>query len=424
MKKNTRITTNKYAKLGLTFMACLLGCAGLQAAELTFWSWRVEAKPFYEKIAQEYKKASGDDIKFTAYKNTEYPTVLSAALASGGGPDIIHTRAYGGLSNLSDAGYLLPINNKNVPNLAGFNPQVLEGARGFAAPHNKEFYGVPFATQSLGILYNKALLAKAGLTEPKTWDEFKSTLKALKDKKITPLANGSKEAPILEQMFGVVGPNFYGGTEFFEAVRSGKKQFTDPGFVKAIEEVVALKDFMPPNSMGIGENEARTLFSKGSAVFFLTGTWNIDTISELNPKMELGFLPAPPITSGGKAWVSTFADGNYSINNNSKNKDAALKFLNFLASNEYGVKFAKELRQLTAVPGVKMADPILEKVATETNKGATPFVMLVGFRYQNPNGSVLLRDGIQKVMQGNGTPSSLAKDIQSGIATWYKPQQK
>ena len=73
------------------------------AVDLTFWSWRVEDKDFYDAIAKEYKAISGDDVKFTGYKNTEYPTVLSAALAAGSGPDIIHTRAYGGLAALADA---------------------------------------------------------------------------------------------------------------------------------------------------------------------------------------------------------------------------------------------------------------------------------------------------------------------------------
>ena len=50
--------------------------------------------------------------------------------------------------------------------------------------------------------------------------------------------------------------------------------------------------------------------------------------------------------------------------------------------------------------------------------------MLVGFRYQNPNGSVMLRDGMQKVIQGQGTPASLAGEIQTGLATWHKPIQK
>ena len=421
MKKSTMRTTLR--TLGLA----LVGCASSVsfAADLTFWSWRIEDKEFYEAIAKEYKAISGDDVKFSPYKNTEYATVLSAALAAGSGPDIIHTRAYGGLAALADADYLVPVNKTNVPNLAAFGEGVMLGAIGRKPPHDKNTYGVPFATQSLGIFYNKQVLAGAGITtQPRTWDEFKNVCKTLKEKRIACIANGSKEAPILEQIFGVIGPNFYGGTAFFNAVMNGSKTFNDPGFIKAIEEVVALKDFMPQNQMGVGENESRTLFAAGGAAYYMTGTWNIDTIKDLNPKADFDIMPAPPLVAGGPSFVSTFADGNYSINAKSQKRDAALKFLNFLASRDFGQKFTKELKQMSAVPGVKATDPVLASYADQTSRHGTPFLMLVGFRYQNPNGSVMLRDGIQKVMQGQGTATSLAAEIQTGLATWHKPLQK
>jgi raffinose/stachyose/melibiose transport system substrate-binding protein len=399
--------------------------AGAFAAELTFWSWRTEDKAFYEAIAKQWKAISGDDVKFTSYKNTEYPAVLSAALASGGGPDIIHTRAYGGLATLADAGYLVPLSKTEVPNLAAFGDGVLAAAVGRKPPHDKQVYGVPFATQSLGIFVNRALLAKNGInTLPATWAEFKAACVALKAKKVPCIANGSKEAPVLEQVFGVVGPNLYGGSDYFRGVMGGSRSFTDPAFVKAIEEVVALKEFMPPNQLGIGENESRSLFASGAAAFYLTGTWNIDTVRDLNPKLEFEFMPAPPLAAGGASFVPTFVDGTYAVNAKSANRAAALKFINFLASKEYGSKFTAELRQISAVPGVKPTDPILLSVAEMTAKSGTPFLMLVGFRYENPNGSVLLRDGLQKLMQGQGTATTLAADIQAGLATWHKPFQK
>ncbi len=409
--------------LGLALAAC--ACSVSFATDLTFWSWRVEDKAFYEMIAREYKAVSGDDVKFSAYKNTEYPTVLSAALAAGGGPDIIHTRAYGGLAALADADYLLAVNKTNVPNLAAFGDGVMLGAMGRKPPHDKNTYGVPFATQALGIFYNKQVLAKAGITaQPKTWEEFKNICKALKEKKIACIANGSGDAPGLEQMFGIIGPNFYGGTAYFNSVVSGSKNFTDPGFIKAIEEVVAFKEYMPPNQMAVGENESRTLFASGMAAYYFTGTWNIDTIKDLNPKAEFDIMPAPPLAAGGPTFVPTFADGNYAVNAKTTKREAALKFLNYLASKEYGQKFTNELKQMSAVPGVKATDPILASFGEQSSRNGTPFLMLVGFRYQNPNGSILLRDGIQKVIQGTGTPASLAGDIQTGLATWHKPIQK
>ena len=414
----------KFPLRTLSLATLVFSSSASMAVELSFWSWRVEDKAFYDSVAKDYKAASGVDVKFTGYKNTEYPAVLSSALASGGGPDIIHTRAYGGLAALSDADYLVPVNKDNVPNLAPFSEAVMAAAMG-RKPQDKNTYGVPFATQSLGIFYNKQVLAKAGITaQPKTWEEFKTVCKTLKEKKIACLANGSKEAPVLEQMFGVVGPNFYGGTDFFKGVMAGSKRFTDPGFVKAIEEVVALKDYMPQNQMGVGENESRVIFASGAAAYYMTGTWNIDAIRDLNPKAEFDFMPAPPLAAGGPSFVSTFVDGNYAVNAKSANRDAALKFVNYLASKDFGQKFTVELAQTSAVPGTKAKDPILLNVSEQTGKYGTPFVMLVGFRYQNPNGSVMLRDGIQKLVQGQGTATTLAADIQTGLATWHKPFQK
>ena len=406
---------------GLALAALTLASSASMAVELSFWSWRVEDKAFYDSVAKDFKAASGIDVKFTPYKNTDYPAVLSAALAAGSGPDIIHARAYGALAALADADYLVPVSKDTVPNLAGFNEILMAAAQGRRAGDTKT-YGVPFATQSLGIFYNKDVLAKAGIAaQPRTWDEFKNVCKQLKDKKVPCLANGSKESPILEQMFGVVGPNLYGGTEFFRAVMAGTKRFTDPAFVKAIEEVVALKDYLPPNQMGLGENESRALFAAGGAAYYMTGSWNIDTIRDLNPKAQFHFMPAPPLTANGPSYVSTFVDGNYAINAKSANRDAALKFLNYLASKDFGQRFTTELAQVSAVPGTKAKDPVLLNVAEQTSKYGTPFLMLVGFRYQNPNGSIMLRDGIQKIMQGQGTPASLAAEIQTGLATWHKP---
>ena len=48
--------------------------------------------------------------------------------------------------------------------------------------------------------------------------------------------------------------------------------------------------------------------------------------------------------------------------------------------------------------------------------------MLVGFRYKTPTGSAILQSGFQNLIVGKTTPEQLAKDVQAGIASWYKPQ--
>jgi raffinose/stachyose/melibiose transport system substrate-binding protein len=55
---------------------------------------------------------------------------------------------------------------------------------------------------------------------------------------------------------------------------------------------------------------------------------------------------------------------------------------------------------------------------------ATPYLFLVGFRYQQPTGSSLWQAAAQGVMAGTITPREAAKQIQDGIASYYEPFQK
>ncbi|MCL6527834.1 MAG: extracellular solute-binding protein [Thermaceae bacterium] len=409
-------------KVGILAIAML---SGALAQTLTFWSWRVEDKEFYEDIARQFEAKTGIKVVYTPYKNTEYNTILASALAAGSGPDIIHTRAYGGLAQLADAGYLLPIDAKQVPGLSKFPSSLLNAARGFKDDTKKKIYGVPFATQSLGFFYNKDLLAKAGITRlPETWPDFKAALAKIKAAGIIPLANGPKDGVSLEQIFGVIGPMFYGGTDYFRELTAGQKTFVDDGFIKALEETAALKEFFPPNYAGIGYPEGRTLFTNGGAAFFVTGGFDIAYFRDNNPKLNFGFMPAPPLTRGGRTYVPTFADGNFSINAKSKNIEAALKFLSFLATPEFGQQFTEKLAQASAVPGTKAKDPVLQQIMEQTGYYGTPFLTLVGFRYAAPTGTELLRSGLQRMILGQATGRQVAEEMTKGVATWYKPFQK
>ena len=410
----------------LLVLGCLLVTLGpsttASAQALSFWSWRVEDKAFYDEIAREFEARNpGISVKFTPYRNTEYATILSSALAAGSGPDIIHTRAYGALAQLADAGFLLPLDATLVKGLDDFPPALLAAARGRKDPR---VFGVPFATQTIGVFYNKALLRKAEVEAlPPTWGELLKLLDRIKKAGLVPVANGGKEGAVLEQVFGAVAPMFYGGTALFGDVVSGKRDFTDPGFVRALKEVQALAPYLPPGFMGVGYDDQRALFFNEQAVLMFGGSWEIGYLRAQNKGLDFGFAPAPPESAGGPQYVSHFADGNYSINAKTPHRAAAAKFVAYLATKEYGQKFTSQLAQVSAVPGVQSTDPVLSQVIAYNAKLATPYIMLVGFRYENPTGSKLLQDGLQSLMSGRATAEQVASEITKGVATWHKPFQ-
>ena len=111
------------------------------------------------------------------------------------------------------------------------------------------------------------------------------------------------------------------------------------------------------------------------------------------------------------------------MNAKTEKKDAALKFVRFLATPEYGTSFTNTLKNLSPIKGIKIEDAITQDVA-KLAENSMSYLMLVRFRYQEPSGSVLLQSNVQKMLAGQQTPEQAAAEINKGIATYYKPFQK
>ncbi|MEG2719618.1 MAG: extracellular solute-binding protein, partial [Clostridia bacterium] len=93
--------------LCMVLSVLVMPAAAEAATEIQFWTWRPEDTAFYDKAIATFEQANPDvKVVQNAIKNTEYNTILSAALAAGeGGPDVFMSRAYGGLQTFADSGY-------------------------------------------------------------------------------------------------------------------------------------------------------------------------------------------------------------------------------------------------------------------------------------------------------------------------------
>lgn len=392
-----------------------VGARAQEPVKLTFWSWRGEDKWAYDRMIRVFESRNpGIKVEFIPFRNTEYNTILSSGLQAGKASDIIHLRAYGGLEQFAAPGFLAPLDFERVPELKRFSLVTLGGAR---ARKDGKLYGVPFATQTLVIFYNKKIFRENNLSIPRTWDAFLTLAKTLKDKGITPIANGGKEGWTLEIMSGVVAPNFYGGSTFYEAVSRGQTTFRDPTYTNAIARMLDLRPYLPQNFMGVDYPTMQQLFLNEQAAMFIGGSWEIGFFKQQNKNLDFGVFAAPPERADQIPWVSSFADGNYGINARTPHMDAAIKFIRFTATTEFGQMFTDLLAQLSPVPGVVIKDPNLLAVQA-MNRKATPYIMLVGFRWQAPTGSTLLQSALQAMMAGQMTPAQVGDEVTRGLSSW------
>jgi len=321
---------------------------------------------------------------------------------------------------LAQYGYLEPL-EAWVPEVLKFDKSFLRGA---TSVKDGKVYGVPFAGQTLFVFYNKAIYKELKLSVPDTWDQFIANLEVMKKAKSQPLANGGKDGWTLEILMGALAPNFYGANTFFESVVAGKTNFQDPRFVTAIGKLKELTPYMPDLYMGVAYADMQSAFINETAGHFVGGSFEAGYFTAQNPSLDYDMFPAPVAKKGDPHYVSVYADGSFSINAASKAKPATVKFVKFLASKTTGDFFIKELKQVSAVPGADTSSyPYIKKVIS-LQKYSTPYIMLVGFRYQQPTGSVLVQAALQGMMAGKFDAAEVCKQVQEGIATYYAPFKK
>lgn len=404
--------------LGLAVAGLCAASVSAVAGELTFWTWRQEDRAAYTELFKMFTAGHpGITVKFEAFPNEQYQTILSTALAGGKGPDVIHTKAYGGLEQLARAGYLRKLDGL-VPELAAFSPASLAST---TLRSDQSIYSVPFASQTLGLFINRDVFAKAGVTPPSTWAELLSASEALKAKGVIPIANGTQSPFMTEVLTGVVTNPFL-GADFVPELLAGKANFSDPRYVKALGHLLELRPFLPPGFTAVDYPTMQQLFTSGRAAMFFGGSFEIATFQRQNPKLAMDFVAPPAPEPGAARPVSVFYDGGYALNEKSTQSEDAAELLRFMASKPFGDRFTQLLGNLSPIPGVVVQDELLAKVAA-LNTVSMPYLMLVYFRFDSPTGSELLQNAVQKMMADALTPAQVGAELTAGIAKYYKPFQ-
>lgn len=405
-------------RAGVALSAALVALPAL-AQELDFWSWRQEDRAVYEELIEKFEAANpGITVNFQAHEAANYNTILSTALSGGEGPDVMMVRAHGAFETVAGAGYLMPLDNETVPGLTDLPAEAL-AAETLRA--DGKIYAVPFASQTMLVIYNKALFEEHGIEEPATWDELMAVAQELEDAGVFAFANGTATAWQNETIVSALGSSII-GKDFYEDLIAGDTDFTDPRFVEALEAVQEASQHFPEGFVGLDYASSQQLFAGGLAGMFAGGSFELANFKSQNPDLEMGVFPSPVKEPGDEHLVGLFFDGGYAGNANTEHPEAVQKFLTFLASPEFGQTFANSLRNISPIPGVTLEDPLLQEVA-ELNQNSIPYIMLVHFRYQEPSGSVLLQGAVQKMLAGEATPEEAAAEVTEGIATYYEPFQ-
>lgn len=171
---------------------------------------------------------------------------------------------------------------------------------------NGKLWGIPFGgITGFTFFYNKKALEKIGMKEdPVTYDDFKAVAAELKKAGIAPLTHEGKDLYVLPVWYFLTYAQTSGNKpqEFTYDVMTGKRKFTDPESVAALELIYKyLEDGLFIDSLLSLDGEGSwNAFSNAEAAFYYTHSWRIGYYRQNEkdlPNLDLGLMPPPLMVS-------------------------------------------------------------------------------------------------------------------------------
>ena len=405
------------------------GAEGSGTGKIVFWDnnggVRTDA---WKAIIADFEKSNPKiDVEYVGIPATDYQSKVDTAIQGGGLPDV------GGVGAAMLAGFaaqnaLEPLDDRLAKSsLNGkLNKDMVTSVRSAGGGDGK-LYSVPTSANNGVLYYRTDLFEKAGLDEPATWDAFYEAAEKLTDAKknefgYTIRGGAGSIAQALDAMYGQSGI-----TSFWDA--SGEKTtVNDPRNVKALEKYAGLFKKVTPAA------DLNNDFTK------MVAQWDSGTIGMLNHNLgsyqdhvkALGTdkfrgIPQPTLADGKRVQVSNPVDG-IGLFKNSKNKEAAWKFIEFATSQAQNSTFNEAAGQVPANNDaaedawIAKAEPTKLAAAALTD-GSTTIVQLP---YYLPDWNTISKadnePNFQKVLNGDMTAEefldTVAGQLNEAQAEW------
>ncbi|MEO1109363.1 MAG: extracellular solute-binding protein [Pseudomonadota bacterium] len=167
--------------------------AAFAETEITWWhAMGGQLGETVNKIAEDFN-ASQDEYKITPVYKGSYEETLTAGIAAfraGEQPNVMQVFDAGAATVIGAKGATIPVQDLLAKNGVDFDiNDYIAGVRYFYADSDGKMIGMPFNSSTPIMYYNVDALEAAGVTPPKTWEEFQSTTApALKEAGYIPLS--------------------------------------------------------------------------------------------------------------------------------------------------------------------------------------------------------------------------------------------
>lgn len=279
------------------------------------------------EIIKDFKEETGATLMWESAG--EGLPVLKARFAAGEAPDLFSCNSLVDMEKWSERIY--PLNTQPWVDL------VYDSALAAATGADGTLYALPISSEAAGIIYNKDLFRRAGITElPETLYELENVCNKLKSAGIQPFG----------ECYAL--PGFAGQTlSILFAYQEDRRAGLSHGLANKtktlmdfnyIDQWFRYVDLTVDNGVGslsasYDVDDQIADFVAGNMAMMRQGTWLEEMLISMKPPFDFGLMPVPLTDDAADCKLMVSVTNFLSINKDSPNIEAALYFLEWLQKN-------------------------------------------------------------------------------------------
>lgn len=338
-----------------TSLVALISAQSVSAVEIEYWQYifdtRVQAM---DTLIERFQEANpGITVRHSTFPLADYRTRLAAAIPAGQGPDVMQL-FYGWLDAYVDEGLVQPLPADVFP------PEMIEEEffpMVAAMKRDGAYMALPTAVRSLALFYNKRLMSAAGLeSPPETLEEMVEMARAMT---VRDGAGNFTQVGITTGMnaqdhhwFREVLTRQFGAEPYLD--NYGTVNYATPEGIAAFEFYTGLELTEGVSQSGFMD-EPQAAFRAGRAGMHIDGSFRIGAL-EGTRGLEWGVATLPASADGvtanyGSYWINAITN-----RAQGERKEAAVKFMEFIVSEEAMQLWLDVVGELPARPSVALTE--------------------------------------------------------------------
>lgn len=320
-------------------------------AALELFSTKGENVATLQKLADAFT-AQNPGITIEVNSPADAGTVLRSRLTKNDLPDLMFIGGDATYTELVAGGVLTDLSGEDFA--ANVQDSYKQMMYDITPDKAQALYAIPYATNASGVLYNKDLFAKAGVTVPATWTEFTAAIGKLKAAGINPIeftfTDSWTTLPAWNSMAPVIP-----SADFTAKRAAGETTFVGT-HEEVLQKYLTLLDACQNDYMGTGYDDGNKAFAEGQAAMMIQGNWAIPEFLKSNPQLNVDMFAFPSTDDAAKNTVTSGVDVAMAVSAASPRQAEAKKFLAFMADPQNAQSYVDEQFAFSAIKGAEQSN--------------------------------------------------------------------